>query len=69
MKGQKHKAGKKHSDPYSTPLPEAALEPAGEVEVVYQEVPPTPPEGKKIHKRRPLPPTPEGPAEDANEAK
>ena len=68
MKGRTGGAPTKHKAANSAPLGETALEPAGEVEVVYQEVPPAPPEDKKIHPRRPLPKTPEAPTEDADDA-
>jgi len=67
MSDQKRKSGKKAESGASTRARKTLLEPAGEIEVVYQEVPPTPPEGKKIHKRRPLPRTPEAP-EGENDA-
>lgn len=69
MQGRKPEARKKQKARNSPPLRETALEPAGEVEVIYQDVPPRPPEDKKIHQRRPLPQVPEAPAEDADEAK
>jgi hypothetical protein len=68
MNGRNRGAPTNHNAASSAPLGETALEPAGEVEVVYQEVPPVPPEGKKIHQRRPLPQTPEAPTEDADDA-
>lgn len=39
------------------------LQPAGETEVRYDETATRPPEGKQIHRRRPLPPIPEKGAE------
>lgn len=69
MQGRKPEARKKEKARNSAPLRETPLEPAGEVDVVYKEVPPMPREGKKIHQRRPLPQVPEAPADDADEAK
>lgn len=69
MQGRRADARKRRKSKNSAPLRETALEPAGEVEVVYKEVPPMPPEDKKIHQRRPLPQVPEAPAEDAKEPK
>lgn len=69
MQGRKPEARKKQKARNSQPLREAPLDPAGEVEVIYRDLPPRPPEDKKIHKRRPLPRVPEAPAEDADEAK
>lgn len=68
MKGRKGKAPDNRKAGNSAPLRETVLEPAGEVEVVYRDVPPVPPEGKKIHRRRPLPTTPEAPNQDADDA-
>jgi len=36
------------------------LEPSGEVQIDYLPEPPEAPEGKRIHRRRPLPLVPEG---------
>jgi hypothetical protein len=42
---------------------EVSLEPAGEVVVIPETSLPKPPEDKRIHPRRPLPPIPDAPAE------
>jgi hypothetical protein len=39
----------------------------GEVIVQHDDLPPKPPEDKKIHRRRPLPLVPEAPGEDTGE--
>jgi hypothetical protein len=36
----------------------------GEAQTGYEDAPPAPPEEKRIHPRRPLPPVPEGSARD-----
>jgi hypothetical protein len=69
MPGRKPEALNNPKAPTSQPLRETPLDPAGEVEVIYRDLPPRPPEDKKIHQRRPLPRVPEAPAEDADEAK
>lgn len=45
---------------------QVSLKPAGEVVVRQEEVPPRPPEDKRIHRRRPLPLISEGPPGDAD---
>jgi hypothetical protein len=43
---------------------ETRLKSAGNVVVTYKDAPAEPPEGKRIHPRRPLPRVPEAPAKD-----
>lgn len=43
------------------------LKPAGEVRIEPAEAPAEPPEGKRIHERRPLPLVPEGPDRQEHE--
>jgi hypothetical protein len=43
---------------------EGPMKPAGEVTVIRQDLPSSPPEDKRIHPRRPLPLVPEAPASD-----
>lgn len=68
MKSRKGRGPSNRKAGNSAPLRETVLEPAGEVEVVYRDVPSVPPEGKKIHRRRPLPLTPDAPNQDADDA-
>jgi hypothetical protein len=48
---------------------EISLKPAGEVVVTHEDMPAKLPEDKRIHPRRPLPPVPEAPSEDAGEGR
>jgi len=67
MSGRKHTSGEETKSGTSKRSGDTVLDPAGDVEVVYQEVPPAPPKDKKIHERRPLPRIPEAP-EDGDES-
>jgi hypothetical protein len=68
-----HQKKKSGTGQKSAPAPLTAkdlnLKAAGEVSVTHQELPPSPPEAKKIHLRRPLPPVPnaEGDESDKNQ--
>lgn len=59
MKG-KRESGKKSKPDSEETTADLPLQYSGEVKVVYVPEPPKAPEGKRIHKRRPLPPVPEG---------
>ena len=63
MSDRKSKADKKKT--VTKPqFGEGPMKPAGEVTVIRQDLPPSPPEDKRIHPRRPLPLVPEAPASD-----
>jgi hypothetical protein len=48
---------------------EVYLKSSGEVVLIPQKTPPSPPADKRIHRRRPLPLVPEGAADDKDDGK
>ncbi len=63
------KPAKKRQDTPSGQRDETRLEPSGEVVVTHHKIPPKGPADKQIHPRRPLPPVPNAPPQDAKESK